>query len=396
MISPSQVSSLREIPTPFYFYDMDLLAVTLDTMVRSADRYGILTHYAVKANCEERILREVSRRGIGADCVSGNEVKWAVRCGFEPGKIIYSGVGKSDREIIQAMDCRIGAFNCESTEEMEVISDIAASRGQDVDITVRINPDIDAHTHRYITTGLEENKFGISAELFGRAVDVIKGNPHLHFKGLHFHVGSQIMDVKGVFSLLVERAVGIIRFFEERGLEVSNIDYGGGLGIDYENPAINPIPDFETFFSTMSTLPRRADQVLHAEPGRSVVAQCGSLISRVLYVKVGHRRTFLILDAGMTDLIRPALYGAYHDIVNLSAFGRGYSLASEEHDLQKYDVVGPICESGDVWGQGRRLPNSRRGDIIAILSAGAYGSVMASRYNMRDLPGAVFSDELDS
>ncbi len=394
MLSSSLVSSFKEIPTPFYYYDMDLLSVTLDAMVESASRYGIHTHYAIKANCEEKILREVSRRGVGADCVSGNEVLWAVKCGFHPEKIIFSGVGKSDREIIQAMDSHIGAFNCESTEEMEVISEIAATRRQDVDITVRINPDIDAHTHRYITTGLEENKFGLSARLFDKAIYVIKHNPYLHFKGLHFHVGSQIMDVKGVFSLLVERAVGIIKYFEDRGLEVVNIDYGGGLGIDYETPSINPIPDFESFFSTMATLPHRENQILHAEPGRSVVAQCGALISRVLYVKAGLQRTFLILDAGMTDLIRPALYGAYHSIENLSAYGRGYSTAAEDYDLQTYDVVGPICESSDVWGQGRQLPLSRRGDIVAILSAGAYGSVMASRYNMRDLPGAVFSDEL--
>lgn len=394
MFTDQQIRALQLRHTPFYFYDLDLLAANLDALCSCSRRYGIKIHYAIKANSEERIARMVSGRGLGVDCVSGNEILYSLRCGFPASGVIFSGVGKSDEEIRIAMDAGIGAFNCESVEEMAVIAAMARSRGVRVPVTVRINPDIDAHTHRYITTGLEENKFGISSPQFERVADLLKSTPELDFKGLHFHVGSQIMLVEEVFSLLNERAVGIVNFFEDRGLEVSNVDFGGGLGVEYDNPELHLMPDYEAWLGTIAKFPLREGRTLHAEPGRPVVAQCGSLISRVLYAKVGYRRTFLILDAGMNDLARPALYGAYHKIVNLSARLRGFPADTEEHGLQDYDVVGPVCESADVWGQGRRLPPSRRGDLVAILSAGAYGQTMSSRYNMRDLPGAVFSDEL--
>ena len=379
--------------TPFYYYDMHLLRKTLDTMCNLAKKYSLSTHYAIKANWEERICREISSRGVGVDCVSGNELVYAEKCGFDPHKAIFSGVGKTDKEIVACLERGIFAFNAESVEEIEVISQIAASMGCKAGLTIRINPDIDAHTHRYITTGLEENKFGISSHQFDQVISMVRQNPHVEFKGLHFHVGSQIID-RDVFTLEVSRAEKLIDYFEARGLVVSHIDFGGGLGVDYENPEMGAVPDFEGWFSILSSIRHRPDQTLHVEPGRSIVAQCGSLISRVVYAKVGKSRTFLILDAGMTDLIRPALYGAYHKIDNLSALLRGVNPDRDENMLQEYDVVGPVCESSDVWAQGRRLPFSCRGDLMALRSAGAYGSSMASRYNLRDLAPAIFSDDI--
>ena len=387
------IKKFSSIRTPFYFYDMDLLKKTLDRLQAASSMYGIRCHYAIKANTEPRIMIAISARGLGADCVSGNEVLHAVKYGFKPEGIVYAGVGKTDWEIDIAL--RLGcSFNCESIPELKVISEMAAASGLRAKVSIRVNPNIDAHTHRYVTTGLDENKFGIPACDFEAVADFLKESPSLEFMGLHFHVGSQIMDIQEIFSLAWQRAVGVVDFFEDKGLRVANIDFGGGLGIDYENPDLRPYPDFKLWMDTVAKMPIRPDQTLHLEPGRSLVGQCGSLISRVVYVKPGETRNFLIVDAGMTDLIRPALYGAYHKIDNLSAQLRGDYSDKEENELQRYSVVGPICESSDVWGTGRQLPLSYRGDLIAIRSAGAYGQTMASTYNMRDLAPAVFSDEL--
>lgn len=398
------------IPTPFYFYDMDLFRKTVDMLASLSSRYGIKVHYAIKANTEERLLRHISSFGFGADCVSGNEVLHAAHCGFAPADIVFAGVGKTDREIRESLALGIGTFNCESLQEIEVVNALAGSMGVKANVSVRINPDIDAHTHKYVTTGLYENKFGISRHELEPLVDLIGRCGAVSFQGLHFHIGSQITDVEEVYGLECRRASEIVRWFEDRGLAVRNIDLGGGLGVDYEDPDGNPVADFETWFNTIaSSLPLRPGQTVHVEPGRSVVAQCGSLISRVLFVKSGETKTFLILDAGMNDLVRPALYGAYHRIENLSAAqrlefqhdaGPRHAVCAEAgqdagEEMQVYDVVGPVCESSDVWGAGRLLPQSGRGDIMAIRSAGAYGQVMASRYNLRDLAPAVYSDDLD-
>ena len=399
-ITPFQIMPIRNglikkfssIQTPFYFYDMELLRKTLDRLQSASSKYGIDCHYAIKANSEPRIMQMISARGLGADCVSGNEILHAVRYGFKPEGIVYAGVGKTDREIDIALSVGC-SFNCESIPEIKVISQRAAAMGVKAKLSVRVNPNIDAHTHRYITTGLDENKFGIPVSDFDSVIDIIKESDNLEFMGLHFHVGSQIMDVKEVFGLACVRAANEVKYFEEHGLEVKNIDFGGGLGIDYEYPDIRPYPDFTTWLDTVSKMQRRPGQKLHLEPGRSLVGQCGSLITRVIFVKAGATRNFLIVDAGMTDLIRPALYGAYHKIDNLSSILRGMDPDADD-ELQYYDVVGPICESSDVWGNGRQLPVSYRGDLIAIRSAGAYGQTMASQYNMRDLAPAVFSDQM--
>ena len=437
MLKFNDFGRVEELATPFWYYDMDVFRKTVKLAASLSERYGIGAHYALKANVEPRLVSYIASKGFGADCVSGNEVKYAVESGFARSSIVFAGVGKSDKEISDALDLGIGCFNVESLMEMQVIDALAASKGVRANVSLRINPNIDAHTHRYVTTGLYENKFGISRHEFEAAIDILKGSKALNFKGLHFHIGSQITDVEPVYSLECERAAEIVEWFEAHGMEVGSIDLGGGLGVDYDEPDENPVPDFEKWFSIIDRkLRRRPEQSVSIEPGRSMVAQCGSLITRVLFVKSGETKTFLIMDAGMNDLIRPALYGAYHKIENLSAYyvsksssddrpGPGICESKYVEDekaarsvrvwdrvpmknigrdrplekgvqggLRLYDVVGPVCESSDVWGEGRELPYSKRGDILAIRSTGAYGSVMSSRYNLRDLAPAVFSDDL--
>ena len=392
MLDINTIEQLDKIATPFYYYDMDLFKRTVDHVAELAARHDIKVHYAIKANVERRLLEYISGKGFGADCVSGNEVLHAHSCGFPADKIVYAGVGKSDREIYDAMMLDIEAFNCESLQELFVINEMAHLHGKKANVSVRINPDIDAHTHKYVTTGLYENKFGISQHEFDKLIEILGKSEHINFIGLHFHVGSQISRVEEVFGLECRRVNEIVKYFEDKGLEIRNINLGGGLGVDYDDPDGNPIADFETWFSTVAeNIRRRPDQTVHVEPGRSIVAQCATLVSRVVFVKSGETKNFLIMDAGMNDLIRPALYGAYHKIENLSASQRQFFPT-----FQAYDIVGPVCESSDVWGAGRLLPLSVRGDLMAIRSAGAYGQVMSSRYNMKDLAPAVFSDNLEN
>lgn len=389
MLDIQSIKKLEVVKTPFWYYDIPLLDKTLRKVSSLAERHKISVHYAIKANADERILRMISSYGLGADCVSGNEVLKSIECGFPVNKIVYAGVGKTDKEIYDCLKSGIFAFNCESIPEIKVINQIAGKMGIKADILARINPNIDAHTHKYVTTGLHENKFGISEHEFDRLIEIAHSCTNIRINGLHFHIGSQITQVANVFKLECQRANEIVQWFEDRGLVIDHIDLGGGLGIDYENPDENSIADFETWMGVIDeNIIRRHGQTVHIEPGRSIVAHCGSLISRVLFVKSGETKTFLILDAGMNDLIRPALYGAYHQIDNLSAMTR-------QEEEQLYDVVGPVCESSDVWGAGRFLPRSLRGDILAIRSAGAYGEVMSSRYNLRDLAPVVYSDRIE-
>ena len=391
MLDNNTIEQLDKIATPFYFYDMDLFHKTVDRVAELAAQYNMEIHYAIKANVERRLLEYISSKGFGADCVSGNEVLHAHSCGFPADKIVYAGVGKSDKEIYEALKLGIEAFNCESLQEIFVINEMAHHLGTKANVSVRINPDIDAHTHKYVTTGLYENKFGISQHEFDKLIEILKKSEHINFIGLHFHIGSQITRVNEVYALECKRVNDIVRYFEEDGPKVDNINLGGGLGVDYDDPDGNPIADFKTWFETIrANIIAHDGQKIHVEPGRSMVAHCASLISRVLFVKSGETKNFLILDAGMNDLIRPALYGAYHKIENLSAAQRTFFPTH-----QAYDIVGPVCESSDVWGAGRLLPLSVRGDLMAIRSAGAYGQVMASRYNMKDLAPSVFSDALD-
>lgn len=366
--------------TPFYFYDLGLFRRTLRAARKAAAKYpAFRLHYAVKANVDPIILTAAKEEGVGADVVSGGELRAVAKAGFQPDSIVFAGVGKSDKEINLALDMNIGCFNVESIAELEVINEIAASKGNVAPVALRVNPNIDAHTHHFITTGLQDNKFGINLDLLDQAVELAETLPAVDLIGLHFHIGSQI-TINYPFELLCERVNHITSDLRSRGIELNCINLGGGLGIDYDNPDVNPIPDFAGLFDTVGrTLDIRQGQTVHFELGRSLVAQCGSLISRVLYIKEGHSRRFAIIDAGMSELIRPALYQASHAIENLSALARG------ESRYLPYDVVGPICETSDSFGEGVVLPVTARGDIIAIRSAGAYGEAMASHYNCRYL-----------
>ncbi|SKC05459.1 diaminopimelate decarboxylase [Sphingobacterium nematocida] len=362
--------------TPFYYYDLKLLKQTLQSAKKAADKRGFHVHYALKANFNDRLLSVIQAMGFGADCVSGNEVQKSIDTGFSADQITFAGVGKSDKEIVTALKHRIFAFNVESIQELEVINELAGQHGERANISLRINPNVDANTHHYITTGLDENKFGVPNSELEKAAAVIKGCEHIDLIGLHFHVGSQITDMS-VFKSLCVKVNEWKSWFEDRGTYIKVINVGGGLGVDYRDPDGNPVADFEAYFDVFDKfLERNAQQEVHFELGRALVAQCGTLVSRVLYTKSGSKKNFLILDAGMTELMRPALYQAYHKIEKIGGDG-------SEKELN-YDVVGPICESSDSFGKEVLLPVSKRGDLIAIRTAGAYGEVMASNYNLRN------------
>lgn len=378
------INKLRELQTPFYFYNTDLLRDTLALIRAEADRYGFHVHYAVKANANPKILSIIRENGLGADCVSGGEIKASLAAGFPAKKIVFAGVGKADWEINLGLDNDIFCFNVESAAELEVINELAGAKNKVASVALRINPEVDAHTHAYITTGLKENKFGINLSQLDRVLDLFETLKNVKLIGLHFHIGSQITDLSS-FQSLCSRVTEIQENMARRRILVENLNFGGGLGIDYHHPNHLPIPDFKEYFAIFHKhMKLRPEQQVHFEPGRSVVGQCGTLITKVLYVKEGASKNFAIVDAGFTELIRPALYQAYHRIENLT---------SDEAE-EVYDVVGPICESSDSFGKSVDLNKVRRGDLIALRSAGAYGEIMASQYNCRQLPKAYFSDTL--
>ena len=385
MIQTFPTDKFRTIDTPFYYYDCDLLRETLHVIEEEANKHkGYIVHYAVKANANKKVLNLISQTGMGADCVSGGEIQRCLECGFPSEKIVYAGVGKADWEINLGLDNDIFCFNVESEEELEIINELAQKRGKIASVCLRINPEIGAHTHANITTGLAENKFGIALRYVPSIISAAMEMTHINLIGLHFHIGSQIMEMQD-FQALCARINDIQDDLEKRGVKVENINVGGGLGIDYNDPEGHPIPDFQSYFNTFAKhLKLRKGQRVHFELGRSVVGQMGSLITRTLYVKQGKSRQFAIVDAGMSDLLRPALYQAHHRIVNLS----------NTDALQSYDVVGPICESSDVFAKEVSLPAVHRGNLLAIRSAGAYGESMASQYNCRKLPTGYMSDEL--
>ncbi len=382
MINNKTIEKFRDQPTPFYYYDLDVLSATLNTLKNESINSGYKIHYAVKANSNPRILKIISSYGFGADCVSWNEIAAAMEAGFNTGEIVFAGVGKTDREIEAAIRADISCFNCESMAEIEVINHLASLQNKTVSIALRINPLIEAHTHKYITTGIEASKFGIHTWELDDILRNLREMQNVNLTGMHFHIGSQITRMS-VFQSLCTHINELQNWFASLNIDLKVINVGGGLGIDYEDPDKNP--RFAEYFNLIHEfVDMRPGQELHLEPGRSVVGQCGSLISRVLYIKNGSNTQFAIIDAGMTDLIRPALYQAHHKIENLTSKGH----------LYRYDVVGPVCESADTFAKFIELPEAQRGDILAIRSAGAYGEVMASRYNMRDLPRVVFSDEI--
>ena len=378
------IERFQEIQTPFYYYDSEVLRQTLRTINEEAGKHeGFVVHYAVKANANPKILRIIREAGLGADCVSGGEIEASIKAGFPASKIVYAGVGKSDWEINLGLDSDIFCFNVESIPELEVINELAAQKGKVARVAFRLNPNVGAHTHANITTGLAENKFGIAMRDMLSVIDEASKLANVKFVGLHFHIGSQILDM-GDFQALCNRVNELQDELERHRIRVEHINVGGGLGVDYEHPNRLPIPDFKAYFDTYARqLKLRNGQTLHFELGRAVVAQCGSLITRTLYIKEGATKRFAIVDAGFPDLIRPALYQAYHKIENITS----------EEQKEAYDVVGPICESTDVFAKQIDLNKTRRGDLLAIRSAGAYGEIMASQYNCRKLPKGYLSDE---
>lgn len=378
------IEKFKALETPFYYYDTDILRKTLQAVTTESNKYGYHIHYAIKANANPRILSIIRENGLGADCVSGGEIQAALDAGFPAGKIVFAGVGKADWEINLGLDKDIFCFNSESLPELEVIDELAEKKNKIANIALRINPEVDAHTHHYITTGLKENKFGINLTQLDQVLDAMEKLSNLRLIGIHFHIGSQITDLVS-FKALCTRTREIQDKLIKRKIVLEHINFGGGLGIDYDHPNRQSIPDFKEYFDIFHKhFPVKENQQVHFEPGRSIVGQCGSLISRVLYVKEGSFKKFVVLDAGFTELIRPALYEAYHKIENIS---------SEESE-ETYDVVGPICESSDCFGKAIDLNKTYRGDFIALRSAGAYGEIMASQYNCRKLPKAYFSDLL--
>lgn len=380
------IDRFRKMRTPFYYYDTTILRQTLAAIKQETARFGqqIEVHYAVKANANPKLLSIIRESGLGADCVSGGEINAALKAGFPASKIVYAGVGKSDWEIELGLEQNIFCFNVESFAELEVINQIAGQKGKVANVAFRINPDVGAHTHANITTGLAENKFGISMEDMLEVIEAATKMKWISFIGLHFHIGSQILDM-GDFIALCNRINELQDKLEAHRILVKHINVGGGLGIDYAHPNRQPVPDFKSYFATYAgQLKLRPYQTLHFELGRAITGQCGSLISKVLYVKQGKNKKFAILDAGMTDLIRPALYQAYHKMENLTS----------EEPVETYDVVGPICESSDVFGKAIDLNRVSRGDLIALRSAGAYGEIMASSYNCRELPVGYISEDV--
>ena len=380
------IDSFKGVETPFYYYDVELLEKTIATVREEAARYGNFdVHYAIKANFNPRLLEIIAKSGLGADCVSGGEVEAALKAGVPASKIVFAGVGKTDKEIAQALDAGIFCFNAESVPELEAIEALAAERGVVAQVALRINPNVGAHTHSNITTGLAENKFGINYELLDEVIDIIEGMEHISLVGMHFHIGSQILVMDDFIALCGRINELQELLFETRGLVLPHINVGGGLGVRYDAPDRYPVPDFHLYFATYANnLKLYPGQRVHFELGRSIVAQCGALVTRVTYVKHGGCKQFVIVDAGMNDLIRPALYDAYHRIENLT---------SSKPD-EVYDVVGPVCESSDVFCRDRKIPATERGDMLVMRTAGAYGEAMAFGYNCRALPKAVLSTDI--
>lgn len=385
MLSRQVAAKLHAYETPFYLYDMALLRQTLESVVYESKRYGYHLHYAIKANYDDRILQVIREYGLGIDCASGNELKKAIEAGFDPKKIVYAGVGKRDKELKYAIEQEILAINVESLEELFLLDKLSGEAGKVTEVALRVNPDIDPKTNHCIDTGQADSKFGISYEEILENADELKKLQNLKLIGIHLHIGSQIRELH-VFENMCNKVNVIVENMERLGFSFRFVDVGGGLGVNYDVPENEPIPNFASLFSIIHNHLSVGDREVHFEFGRAIVAECGELITSVLFNKTtATGRRLVIVDASMTELIRPALYGSYHNIENIT---------SDSELTTKYTVVGTACESTDVFQENVSLKKTKRGDLLALKSAGAYGMSMASRYNLHDLPGAVYSDEL--
>lgn len=381
MFNAPLLKTINDVNTPYYYYDTKVLVDTLNALNKASVSKNYHVHYAMKANSNIPILNLIKEHNIGIDCVSGNELILALKEGFEASKIAFAGVGKTDDEINLAIEHDILSINCESIQEIQVINELAQLQNKVANISIRINPDLDAGTHPNITTGTQLNKFGISVETLDLAIDICKDLRHVNLNGIHFHIGSQIRS-EMPYVQLCKKVNTIVKSLLSKGVNLDVVNLGGGLGINYNDPDSEMIPNFENFFSIFSdnlSLPKNIS--VHFELGRSIVGQCGSLITKTLFTKGNDLKQFVIVDAGMTELMRPALYNSFHKIQNLSS----------TKPAKMYEVVGPICETTDTFDKQVLLPETVRGDFLVIRSVGAYGEVMASNYNLRVKPLAYYS-----
>lgn len=364
----------RAIGTPFYCYSATRLRERIRALKTAVDPLGVGIHFAMKSNGNQAILALLAAEGAGADIVSGGELKRALAAGVPADHIVFSGVGKTAEEIAAALDAGIHQINVESFEELHLVEAIAAARGVVAEVALRVNPDVDAETHAKITTGKKDNKFGIDLDQLGRLDNAVKALAHVRIVGLAMHIGSQIMTA-GPFLAAYRRLADAAETLRGRGFPLSRLDLGGGFGIAYQNELEFSFADLADAIRT--TVAGRGF-TLSIEPGRSIVADAGILVARVTYVKDAGHMHFLVLDAAMNDLVRPAMYEAHHDVVPVRSPAPGGATV-------EYDVVGPICESSDTFAKRLRLPELASGDLVAFATAGAYGATMSSTYNARPL-----------
>jgi diaminopimelate decarboxylase len=367
--------------TPLHVYSAGAIRARIDGLQSALHGLDALVCYAVKANSNLAILQLMAAAGVGADIVSGGELWRALRAGIAPSKIVFSGVGKHGDEIVQALEAGIARFNVESRAELDLLQQLAHARGVVAHAAVRINPDVDARTHAKISTGKSENKFGVAVAEARQWFAAQALWPDVRLDGLHMHIGSQILELEPIRQALQRLA----RFWRELALaghSIASIDVGGGLGVRYREG--ERAIDAADYVATIRDALAGFDGRVVLEPGRYLVAEAGLLLTRVLHAKQGNERTFLVVDAAMNDLLRPSLYDAWHDIVRVGAARTADAV---------YDIVGPVCETGDTFAVARELPRCEAGDLLAILATGAYGASMASTYNSRPLAAEVLVDE---
>lgn len=372
----------QDVPTPFYLYSKAAMLANLNAISEAFDDVNPLICYALKANSNPHLLRLLSACGIGADVVSAGEIYLAIENGFPSGKIVFAGVGKTDAEIECALDRGIYALNVESLQELDVIAEIAGRLGKQARVGLRINPDIDVQGHPYISTGKASNKFGISPAEFEALVERLPSYSNIKLVGLHIHTGSMI-DRSEPYLAAIECMRELKHKLEAVGDTLEYVDIGGGLAVDYHAPLENPLDRIRAIISPLAEELRRLDCRVIFEPGRSLVASAGILVTRVLYTKHTGAKHFVIADAGMSDLLRPSLYNAHHEIL---------PILQNDRPVRQVDVVGPVCESGDFLAKNRLLPEMERGDLLAVMTSGAYGFVLSSNYNSRPRPAEVLVD----
>ncbi len=375
----------EEFGTPLYLYSKQQLIENFRTIDGAFADVDHVTCYALKANSNIELLKLLVKEGAGADAVSSGEIHLALKAGFHPSKIAFAGVGKRDDEIEYALKQNIFSFNVESVQELDVINEIAGRLNQKARIALRINPDIDASTHPYISTGLKSNKFGIDISIAIESFKYAASLPNIIVDGIHTHIGSQILKIDP-FIQTAKTVSNLVQELRSNGISIHHIDFGGGFGVQYINAmehsqlpleVTNPsdeAPTLDTFITAVLPILKETGCKLFIEPGRSIVANAGVLVTKVLYRKDNGDKKFVIVDSGMNDLIRPSLYQAYHQIVPLTI---------NENEKEIVDVVGPVCETGDFFARERTMQKVLRGEYIAILTAGAYGIVNASHYNAR-------------